>query len=80
MEEELLLELEKAYSNGVPFEKIKEAVVAGGMDNQLSIVEDFYKKKKNLAPNKGYQVWAFLHWLLHRKQPKVAHSQLLLCL
>ena len=46
MEEELLLELEKAYSNGVPFEKIKEAVVAGGMDNQLSIVEDFYKKKK----------------------------------
>ena len=46
MEDELLLELEKAYNNGVSFEQIKEAVVANGMEDQIGIVEDFYKTKK----------------------------------
>ena len=52
MEDELLLELEKAYNNGVSFEQIKEAVVANGMEDQIGIVEDFYKKKKTLVPFK----------------------------
>jgi len=49
MEDELLLELEKAYNNGVSFEQIKEAVVANGMEDQIGIVEDFYKKKKDVG-------------------------------
>lgn len=49
MEEELLLELEKAYNSGVSLDQIKEAVVANGMDDQIGIVEDFYKKKKDVG-------------------------------
>ena len=80
MEEELLVALEKAYAQGASFDDISAALSKQGMDDKIYIVENFYKKKKNLEPNKVYQVWAFLHRLLHRKQPKVAHSQLLLCL
>ena len=80
MEEELLVALEEAYAQGASFNDISAAFSEQGIDDKIYIVEDFYKKKKNLAPDKGYQVWAFLHRLLHRKQPKVAHRQLLLCL
>ena len=49
MEDELLLELEKAYNNGVSLEQIKEAAIANGMGDQVGIVEDFYKKKKDVG-------------------------------
>ena len=53
MEDELLLELEKAYNSGVSLEQIKEAAIANGMGDQVGIVEDFYKKKKTLEPFKN---------------------------
>lgn len=57
MNEEELKELQRLYDGGVQLDVVKDRLVAGGQEQVIPEVEEFYQKKKTLESKIQSQNW-----------------------